>query len=115
MNNRDVRSAYHGGWSSFGCWDPSGCGTITEILGYASSDKPYGSGTSTILYPINYDVLAIGTNTSYDGNTVLNSFHPGGIHGLLTDGSVRFIADTIDLPTLLRIGAKDDGEVVGPF
>ncbi len=115
VNNRDVRSDYHGGWSSFGCWDPSGCGSIRSVLGYASSDKPYGSGTSTIRYPINHDVLDIGTNTSYDGNTVLNSFHPGGIHGLLADGSVRFISETIDFPTLLNIGSKNDAEVVKDF
>ena len=115
VNKKDVRSAYHGGWASHGCWQPSGCGAITDVLDYASSDSPYGSGTSTIRYPINYDVLDVGTNSSYDGNTVLNSYHPGGVHGLLTDGSVRFISETIDFLTLRQLGAKDDGTVMGEF
>ncbi len=45
-------------------------------------------------------------------NTVLNSEHTGGIQALLVDGSVQFISSTIDLPTLLNLADKDDGNVV---
>ncbi len=48
-------------------------------------------------------------------NTVLNSFHPGGIQVGLADGSVRFLAETINMVTLLKLGSGDDGEPVGDF
>jgi prepilin-type processing-associated H-X9-DG protein len=43
---------------------------------------------------------AVGFNTSFDEAGALvtraSSFHPGGIHVALVDGSVRFVKDTID-------------------
>ncbi|MEW4561220.1 DUF1559 domain-containing protein [Bremerella sp. JC770] len=54
--------------------------------------------------------------------TNLSSNHPGGVHGLMLDGSVRFIAETIDLnnnsainSTYERLVVIDDGQVVGQF
>ena len=41
------------------------------------------------------------------------SRHPGGVHGLLCDGSVRFFAETIDSTTWRRLGWMADGEVIG--
>ena len=41
-----------------------------------------------------------------------SSSHPGGVNMLFTDGSVRFIKDTISLPTWWAIGTRNGGEVI---
>jgi prepilin-type N-terminal cleavage/methylation domain-containing protein len=43
------------------------------------------------------------------------SLHTGGLHMLLGDGAVRFISDSIDYPTWVRIGDRDDGVPLGEF
>ena len=40
------------------------------------------------------------------------SNHPGGVNTLMSDGSVRFIKDTIGLPTWWALGTKSGGEVI---
>ena len=47
--------------------------------------------------------------------TTANSQHTGGIHTLLCDGSVRFIAESINLPTWRYLGSINGGEVLGEF
>ncbi len=44
-------------------------------------------------------------------NEPLGSNHTGGVNGLLGDGSVRFVRDSIDLVTLARLSTRDDGGV----
>lgn len=45
----------------------------------------------------------------------LFSFHPGGVHSLLCDGSVRFINENTDAVIVRRLFGKNDGGVVGEF
>ncbi len=40
-----------------------------------------------------------------------HSFHPGGINGVLVDGSVRFFPETTNQTIRNRIGARNDGQV----
>ena len=50
-----------------------------------------------------------------DGNFASRSLHGGGVHAVLADGSVRFVADNIALATwraLLTIGT---GETIADF
>jgi prepilin-type N-terminal cleavage/methylation domain-containing protein/prepilin-type processing-associated H-X9-DG protein len=42
-----------------------------------------------------------------------SSWHPGGAHFLLCDGSVRFVKETIDQRVLRRLGNRSDGELIG--
>ncbi|WP_339728518.1 DUF1559 domain-containing protein [uncultured Gimesia sp.] len=44
-----------------------------------------------------------------------SSFHVGGIHVLLADGSVRFISENIDATIWSRLGSMADGQVIGEF
>jgi prepilin-type N-terminal cleavage/methylation domain-containing protein len=43
------------------------------------------------------------------------SMHPGGVHFLLVDGTVKFIPEVIDDLTYQRLGDRRDGQVVGEF
>ncbi len=100
---RDIRACYHGGWA----------GRI------GNSVATWGSGITSLRYPINSDFsicdAASGCDDTYDNNTVLNSRHPGGAQGLFVDGSVHFLSETMELSTLLALGSRDDGEVLGQF
>jgi prepilin-type N-terminal cleavage/methylation domain-containing protein len=40
------------------------------------------------------------------------SYHPGGVNTLLSDGSVRFIKDTVNQQTWWSLGTRDSGEVI---
>jgi len=43
------------------------------------------------------------------------SFHVGGVHALMADGSVQFISENIDRNTFFQLGAFNDGQVLGEF
>jgi prepilin-type processing-associated H-X9-DG protein len=43
------------------------------------------------------------------------SYHPGGVNVMLADGSVRFVAETVDLATWRSLSTCDGGEVVGQY
>ena len=45
-------------------------------------------------------------------NTSLASAHTGGVNTCLSDGSVHFLSDNIDLNTLRNLADKDDGKVL---
>lgn len=44
-----------------------------------------------------------------------SSWHTGGAHFLLADGSTRFISENVDLETYRRLGPRADGGVLGEF
>ena len=41
-----------------------------------------------------------------------NSFHPGGVNVLFTDGSVKFVKDSVNQRTWWALGTRAGGEVV---
>ena len=43
------------------------------------------------------------------------SYHTGGVHACLGDGSVRFFSDNIDLTLWQNLGSRGGGEVLGDF
>ena len=45
-------------------------------------------------------------------NQQLSSNHPGGVNGLRADGSVSFLPETIELLTLKRLAARNDGGTI---
>ena len=111
VGTADYRGGYHGGWSSL-AGVPSGRFLVPTFL---ATDLPYGSGTVTVRYQINAKTAGLGAGSSYYANTILNSFHTGGIHALLGDGAVRFLSDSMNIDTLKNLASKDDGIVLGEF
>lgn len=65
--------------------------------------------SKNIQFPINYQ-RDFGIN-----HTPYTSYHAGGAHFLLCDGSVRFTSENIDLGLLKSLGTRGGQEVVGEF
>jgi prepilin-type N-terminal cleavage/methylation domain-containing protein len=53
--------------------------------------------------------------TCGNGIFAARSYHVGGVHTLMCDGSVRFVSENIDLNTWRAIGTRAGGEAVGDF
>tara|TARA_R110002111_G_scaffold227346_2_gene288937 strand:- start:67843 stop:68814 length:972 start_codon:yes stop_codon:yes gene_type:complete len=105
VNQKELAANYYGGWSSTTATTP-----VSKWTG-----AQWGSGITAVRYSPNSDFDQEGSATSYAGNTIVNSFHVGGIHGLLADGSVRFLSENIDMTTLRILASKADGKVLGEF
>ncbi len=78
---------------------------------YADRAPTYAFST---LYPPNSNLQECWLNSDYIMGGA-RSFHTGGVHVLLIDGSVRFVGDNLDQTTWIRLGNKSDGAVVGEF
>ncbi len=78
------------------------------ILGSSFAMGMYGG--MVIEYPINADVDRFGEGIL--GHWLpLGSFHPGGMNGLLADGSVTFLSESIDLELYRQLATVNGGEV----
>ncbi|MEZ6128441.1 MAG: DUF1559 domain-containing protein [Planctomycetaceae bacterium] len=53
--------------------------------------------------------------TCGNGIFAARSFHVGGVHTLLCDGSARFISENLDLNVWRGLGTRSGGEVIGEF
>lgn len=72
---------------------------------------------TTLRYAINnrtWENVGVG-DQHYGQNRPLVSPHSGGVNGVLADGSVRFLRDSIDLQTLYNLSNRDDGNVLSNF
>jgi prepilin-type processing-associated H-X9-DG protein len=95
------------GW--YGEW-PDDVGTF--IVAYtADGTTPSFVHPSAGSYPTARGSRIINCNN----NQAPYSFHPGGINVNLCDGSVRFLAESIEGKTFWSLCARDDGNVVGQF
>ena len=102
VGTADLRNGYYTPWGS--CTFPG------KISAPGSGDI-WGMGLTCVAYAINSTSAAAGSNTSYKGNSILNSAHTGGVNTLRTDGSVRFVTNGIDFPTFQKLCVRDDGLV----
>lgn len=123
VGTNDIRNYYRGGWAgaamdgnyagdstgphtqSFSVWCPTGSGVINA----------YTMGITVVAYRNNSKTAPGPASFSYSANTILNSFHPGGINVVLTDGSVRFVSDNVDFTNFQNLCVRDDGQVVADY
>jgi len=73
------------------------------------------TGFQTILPPNAPSCMRQGNWDEGRGTLTAQSFHPGGVNGLMGDGSVRFISETIETGNLgLSWNAYNGGASTGP-
>jgi len=70
---------------------------------------------TVVRYPINWNGTQTDADAGYKRHTVIRSAHPGGAQLALTDGSVRFVSETVDFTTFIRLCDRADMQPVGPF
>ena len=106
----------------YGPWGLDGTHTCCHGRVYGSrATPPVGYNTAAELatgknYTINCDYVTP-TYTFWNRTYAwgFNSLHPGGAQFAMGDGSARFIQETIDIYTWLRLNFIHDGETVGEF
>lgn len=108
IGTRDVRSGYYGGYTGTTFGNPVS-GSVPNGV------DSWSTGLTGVQYRINSPTLAAGSDQPWDPNTVINSFHVGGIHGLLGDGSVRFLSDNMDMALLRNLCSREDGVPLGEY
>ena len=103
VGTQDYRNGYYTPWGGVTFANP--------IRSQSAGADCWGMGLTCVAYQINSPTAGAGASMSYGGNTILNSGHSVGINTLRTDGSVRFVNNSIDFPTFQRMCVKDDGLV----
>lgn len=56
-----------------------------------------------------------GMGSNYGPNNPLASNHPGGVQVVMSDGSVQFLNENVNLETIKKLATRDDGLVTGQF
>ena len=81
------------------------------------SGRPYDGGTNTDRgpCPINCSNAKLSVTKPLQDAAGLYSWHVGGAHGLLADGSVRFLNQNISGITFAALVSRSGGEVIGEF
>ena len=86
----------------------------TPLLGLSWSMGLPGCTMGNLLQAPNPNYPNCSTNTSlgWPGMWGLSSFHPGGANVVFCDGSVHFVKNSINNPTLWALGSRNQGEVI---
>ncbi|MCA9260700.1 MAG: DUF1559 domain-containing protein [Planctomycetales bacterium] len=79
-----------------------------------------GNGLISTIIPINYDTCGVETSggdgcrqsCNWGVELGFKSVHPGGANFTLGDGSVKFIAEAIDMQSYQNLGARADGQII---
>lgn len=85
-----------------GGWNPGGTG---------GTEYSEGLGSTAVRINSRLNPTVHGTLMEIS----FGSYHVGGAHFTLCDGSVRFISENIDLATYQGLGSRSGGEVLGEF
>ena len=86
---------------------------LCEVWGRMANSGSPPDGRGINLHAVAY--LDRAPNSNRTQPWYPNSFHTGGVHILLADGSVRFVSDSIHLPTLKALGSISGSEPSSEF
>ncbi len=95
---------------------PNGWLTGTSVAGtppqYSAGIASPSWNITTIRYAPNMrDYTQPGIHDDHGANNPLLASHPGGVEGLILDGSVRMLSTNTDIIALKRLATRDDGGV----
>jgi prepilin-type N-terminal cleavage/methylation domain-containing protein len=103
-----ISANYAGGWA--------GAKYMQPMSALPASSSQFAAGVTSARWPINSKTpVANSSSAPHENNTVLNSFHTGGIHVLLGDGGVRFISENANMNVVINLCSMNDGNVIGDF
>ncbi len=104
------------GSAEWGCWIGSGANAGPPEAGgtYRWNASPWARNVTTVRYAVNTKTQLTGAGGNHrDGtNNSLHSEHPGGAQVARADGSVHFLAESIDLLVLRNVCVRDEGAVI---
>lgn len=108
----DDRGAW--GWCSGPLFSGRGPGGVAlpPNSAFQTDSSPYASNDTT---SPNFNERNNPDNAGAEAGVAARSYHSGGVHALLMDGSVRFISENIDQATWLNLLSIADGNIVGEF
>jgi len=87
-------------------------GVLTPNASLVTDRTPYASNNTSDKNPNRRNNP---DGTGPDSGQAARSFHVGGVHVALADGSVRFVSENIDQTTYLHLLAIGDGNVIGDY
>ena len=93
----------HGGWASGARLDGSSNPYTVAAVVMQPNSLPGSGGHPT---PPTTDMF-------YVMSGIFGSFHPGGCHFAMADGSVHFVSENTSLDVLQQLGVRNDGLPVG--
>ena len=100
------------------CWPGDGSVSIREITDGTSNTllvvESHNSGIHW-MEPRDLHVGQMATTINPPGGQGISSFHKGGAHVILADGSLQYISEKTDPEVLRRLIERDDGEEIGEF
>jgi prepilin-type processing-associated H-X9-DG protein len=88
---------------------------VSDIIDGTSNTLMVGEGANITVPWMKPDDVDIATHPAIGDSAGFSSDHPGGVHFLLGDGSVRFISETIAPDVLRALFTRDGGEALGAF
>ncbi|SFJ50223.1 DUF1559 family PulG-like putative transporter [Planctomicrobium piriforme] len=107
-----IDSGYPTGWMA----GTISTGTPPNYRGATATTPFISMNLTTIRYPIGTTNGSLnGVDSKGGPNNPLHSSHTGGCHGLLADGSVRFLSANMALVQVKRLATRDDGSPIGDF
>ena len=88
---------------------------ITDIIDGASKTLMVVEAAAAGIPWMKPDDVDVAKHPALGDRDGFSSDHTGGVHGVMGDGSVHYLSNSINAQTLKALFTRDGGETVGPF